>query len=159
MNPSSTWESFSTFLDQQQNPNQPAPGQMPDWSQNFQLGQRPNYNPRMNIEGSSLFPGVPLQPQYPGIPSNFNSNQPTPYQQPGNNQYAAQQVGGVTAPSQAMDPAGGLFARLGQSKKHGEQRERWDRVLNTEQRERNRGGAYGSHKRDTEGNWFGSFNR
>jgi len=46
-----------------------------------------------------------------------------------------------------MDPAGGLFARLGQSKKHGEQRER------------NRGGAYGSHKRDTEGNWFGSFNR
>ncbi len=141
MSASSAWESFSTFLDQQQQPDQPAPGQLPDWSQNFQLGQRPDYNPNINIGEGSLFPGVPTQPQYPGIPSTFNPNQPAPYQQPGNGQYNAQQLSGVTAPAQAMDPAGGLFANFGQSQRH------------AERRERNRGGAYGSAKRDKEGNW------
>ena len=143
MSASSTWESFSTFLDQQQQPNQPAPGQLPDWSQNFQLGERPKYNPNLNIEPIT-FPGVPTQPQYPGIPSNFNPNAGSPFMPAGNDQYATQQLAGVTAPAQAMDPASGLFASFGQSRQH------------AERRARNRGGAYGSAKRDKLGNW--SFN-
>jgi len=148
MNPSSTWESFSTFLDQQQNPNQPAPGQMPDWSQNFQLGQPPNYNPYANIQLS------PQAPQIPGI--NPETRYPEPFLQstwnqqqsrPGNGQYAAQQLAGVNAPTQAMDPAGTLFSNLGQGNRHTERRE---------QRERNRGNAFGSAKRNKDGNW--SFN-
>lgn len=140
MSASNTWESFSTFLDQQQQPNQPAPGQLPDWSQNFQLGQRPKYNENINIEPLT-FPGVPAAPIFPGIPSNFNPNQASAYQQPGNSQYNHQQIGGVNAPAQAMDPAGGLFANFGQTKRH------------SERRERNRGGAYGSAKRNKEGTW------
>ena len=139
MSASSTWESFSTFLDSQQQPNQPAPGQMPDWSQNFQLGQRPNYNENINIE-TPMFPGVPMAPQHPGIPSTFNPNQPAQYQQQDGGQYGVQHLAGVTAPAQANNPAGGLFASLGQGRKQ-------------EERERNRGGAYGSAKRDKLGNW------
>lgn len=145
MSASSTWESFSTFLDSQQNPNQPAPGQMPDWSQNFQLGQRPKYNPNTNMQLSPQAPQIPgVNPEVrypePFLQSNWNPEQ----QQPGNGQYAAQQLAGVSAPAQAMDPAGILFANFGQSKKH------------AERRERNRGGAFGSAKRNEDGNW--SFN-
>ena len=146
MSPSDTWESFSTFLDQQQQPAQPAPGQMPDWSQNFQLGQRPDYSNLIGF-GQDILPGAPMQPQQPGLPSNFNPNAPSPYQQPANpnsSQYANQRIGGVTAPTQAADPAGGLFSSLGQSQRH------------TERRENNRGGAYGSARRDQNGAW--SFN-
>ena len=143
MSASSTWESFSTFLDQQQQPNQPAPGQLPDWSQNFQLGQRPNYNENINIEPIT-FPGAPIDRQVPGIPANFNPNAPiVPFNNAGNEQYGVQQLAGVTAPAQANNPAGGLFSSLGQGRKQ-------------EERQRNRGGAYGSAKRDKLGNW--SFN-
>jgi hypothetical protein len=138
---SSTWESFSTFLDQQQQPNQSTPGQLPDWSENFRLGERPNYNSNINV-GEGLFPGIPTEPPQPGIPSTFNPNQPTPYQQPNNNQYGVQQLGGVTEPSRGMDPAGSLFASFGQGERH------------AERRERNRGGAYGSAKRDKQGTWM-----
>ena len=148
MSASSTWESFSTFLDQYQKSNQPAPGQMPDWSQNFQLGQRPDYNPQTNIQLSPQapqIPGVNPETRYPEpfLQSTWNIQQP----RPGNGQYAAQQLAGITAPAQAMDPAGGLFASFGQSNRHAERQE---------QRERNRGGAFGSAKRDKLGNW--SFN-
>ena len=141
MSASSTWESFSTFLDTQQQPNAPAPGQMPDWSQNFQLGQPPNYSEHVNINSEPLFPtGRPG----PGQPVNdFNPNQPSPFQQQNGAQYGVQQMAGVTEPSRAMDPAGALFASFGQGNRHAE-------------RQRNRGGAYGSAKRDKLGNW--SFN-
>ena len=145
MSASSTWESFSTFLDSQQQPNDPRPGQMPDWSENFRLGERPDYNPNTNMQLSPQAPQVPgINPQVkypePFLQSRWNPEQ---QQQPGNGQYAAQAAGGVGVPANAIDPAGALFASFGQSERHAA-------------RQRNRGGAYGSHKRNSEGNW--SFN-
>ena len=101
MNASNTWENFSTFLDQQQQLDQPVPGQMPDWSQNFQLGQRPVYNENINTQ-SSAYPGVSALPQYPGVPWNFNPNMAIS----SNYQYGAQQSGGTGTPTQDMNTIG-----------------------------------------------------
>jgi hypothetical protein len=81
-NPSSGWESFTTFLDQinQQGQRQesPQPGQMQTWGDSFQLGQRPNYaySPDPASPGGFL-PGIPTEPQVPGAQQvqsmNFNA--------------------------------------------------------------------------------------
>ena len=68
--PSTTWQSFSTFLDQVgQTPEQqpPQPGQIPTWANSFQLGQRPNYAYTPNpVSPTGQFPGMPTDPPVPG---------------------------------------------------------------------------------------------
>lgn len=108
-NPSSGWESFTTFLDQigqQQTQQQPEPGQMQTWGNSFQLGQRPNYayNPDPVSPGGFL-PGIPTEPQVPGAqqPQAMNFN-------PGQGQHNTVQARTLAN----LNPMAGFMQSLGQ---------------------------------------------
>jgi len=65
INNSSTWQSFSTFLDamnQQANPG--LPGQMPTWEEQYQIGAARTGTPATPEPG---LPGIPSIPSFSGF--------------------------------------------------------------------------------------------
>jgi hypothetical protein len=116
-NPSSGWQSFSTFLDQAykgyeaqtgQAPGQPAqPGTMSTWQEQFQLG-----NPRtafgMPLEDNSALPSENISPMQ-GFPQFEGQNE---------NQQLHQRV-----LDRAQNPAQQVFDSIGQGQRYAQRRQ------------------------------------